>query len=205
MRGVGHHREMTDIPQVVADSDRLFDAVQKLVDGVAPDQWTAPTPCPDWNVRQLLHHVTNGNMVFAKLATGQRPAGPITPAERAEDWLGADPAAGFRASGKFMHEAFLTPGFLEGRHETPVMMGEQSGATIVHMRMNELLVHGWDLARATGQPVDLPEDLAEEALAMWQTRLGDRHREGMPFGNPVVVPDDSPAIDRLVAYLGRQP
>ena len=193
------------MPPVVADCDRLFDAVQQLVDGVQPDQWTAPTPCPDWNVRQLLHHLTNGNMIFAKLAAGERAAGPITAEERAEDWLGADPAAGFRASGTFMHNAFLTPGFLEGRYETPVFMGEQTGATIVHMRMNELLVHGWDLASATGQSTDLPEDLAEGALRMWKTRLGDRPREGMPFGEPVPVSDDAPAIDRLVAFLGRQP
>jgi uncharacterized protein (TIGR03086 family) len=71
--------------------------------------------------------------------------------------------------------------------------------------MNELLIHGWDLARATGQPADLPEDLAEGALSMWRTRLADRPREGMPFAAPQPVADDAPAIDRLAAYLGRQP
>jgi uncharacterized protein (TIGR03086 family) len=195
---------MSEIPPIVADSDRLFDAVQHLVDGIKPDQWTASTPCPDWNVRQLLQHVTNGNVIFATIATGERAPGPITPEERAVDWLGADAAAGFRATGKVMHDAFLTPGFLDGRFETPVL-GEQSGTTIVHMRMNELLIHGWDLARATGQPADLPEDLAEGALTMWQTRLADRPRQGMPFANPEPVGDDAPAIDRLAAYLGRQP
>jgi uncharacterized protein (TIGR03086 family) len=204
MRGVGHHREMTDIPEVVADCDRLSAAVQHLVDGVAPDQWTAATPCPDWNVRQLLNHVAAGNMIFAKLATGERAPGPITPEERAADWLGADPAEGFRAAGKFMHDAFLTPGVLENRYQTP-MMGEQPGTALVRMRMNELLIHGWDLARATGQHDDLPEDLAENALSAWKTRLGDRPREGMPFGAPVTVGDDAPAIDRLAAFLGRQP
>ena len=197
-------RPMAEIPSVVADSDRLFDAVQHLVDGVKPDQWTAPTPCPDWNVRELLQHVTNGNVIFATLAPGERPPGPITAEERAVDWLGADASAGFRATGKVMHDAFMTPGFLEGRFETPVL-GEQAGATIVHMRMNELLIHGWDLARATAQPADLPPDLAEHALRMWQTRLADRPREGMPFAAPQSVADDAPAIDRLAAFLGRQP
>jgi len=195
---------MTEIPPVVADSDRLIDAVARLVDGVRPDQWTASTPCPDWNVRQLLQHVTNGNVIFATIATGERAPGPITPEERAVDWLGPDPAAGFRATGKVMHDAFMTPGFVDGRHETPVM-GEQSGTTIVRMRMNELLIHGWDLARATGQPADLPEDLAEGALRLWQTRLADRPRQGMPFDEPTPIADDAPAIDRLAAYLGRKP
>jgi uncharacterized protein (TIGR03086 family) len=197
-------RAMSDIPPVVADSDRLVDTVQRLVDRVRPDQWTAPTPCSEWNVRQLLHHLTNGNVLFAMLATGERSAGPITAEERAADWLGDDPAAGFRAAGKRMHDAFLTPGFLEGKFDAPYT-GEASGMTIVHMRMNEQLIHGWDLARGTGQPADFPEDLAEEALRFWQSGLGDRPRTGMPFGEPVHLPDTAPAIDRLAAFLGRQP
>jgi uncharacterized protein (TIGR03086 family) len=195
---------MSEIPPIVADNDRLVAAVQHLVDGIKPDQWTASTPCPDWNVRQLLHHVTNGNVVFAKMATRERAPGPITAEERAIDWLGADPAAGFRASCTMMHDAFMKPGFLDERFDTPVM-GEQSGTTVVRMRMNELLIHGWDLARATGQPADLPDDLAEGALMLWQTRLADRPRDGMPFDTPKTVPDDAPPIDRLAAYLGRQP
>ncbi len=195
---------MTDIPQVVADNDRALAAIQHLVDGVGPDQWSAPTPCTDWDVRQLLNHVAAGNMIFARLASGERPPGPITPEERATDWLGADPVAGFRAAGKSMHDAFLTPGFLESRRQTP-MMGEQPGTAVVRMRMNELLIHGWDLAKATGQRHDLPEDLAEDALSAWKGRLGDRPREGMPFGVPVTIADDAPAIDRLAAFLGRQP
>lgn len=120
------------------------------------------------------------------------------------DRLGDDPAAGFRATGARMHEAFLTPGFLDGNVDTP-MLGEQPGTTVVHMRINELLIHGWDLARAIGRPPDLPEDLAEGALVLWQTRLSDRPREGMPFGVPQPIADDAPAIDRLAAFLGRKP
>jgi uncharacterized protein (TIGR03086 family) len=195
---------MSDIPPVVADSDRLVDIVQNLVDRIGPDQWTDPTPCSEWNVRQLLHHLTNGNVIFAMLASGQRSPGPITAEERATDWLGNDPAGGYRTAGKVMHDAFVTPGFLERSIDTP-FMGEQSGATIVHMRMNEQLIHGWDLARGTGQPANFPDDLAEEALRFWQSGLGDRPRAGMPFGEPVSLPADAPAIDRLAAFLGRQP
>jgi uncharacterized protein (TIGR03086 family) len=195
---------MSQIPPVVADCDRAFAAVQRLVDQVQPDQWTAPTPCTDWDIRQLLNHVANGNTVFAGVADGTRPSGPVSPEERAVDRLGDDPAAGFRATGARMHDAFLTPGFLDGTVNTP-MLGEQPGTTVVHMRINELLIHGWDLAQAIGQPPDLPEDLAEGALVLWQTRLADRPRDGMPFGPPVPVPDDAPAIDRLAAFLGRKP
>jgi uncharacterized protein (TIGR03086 family) len=195
---------MSEIPPVIADCDRASAAVQRLVDLVQPDQWTAPTPCTEWNVRQLLNHVANGNVVFAGVADGTRPSGPVSPEERAVDRLGDDPAAGFRASGVVMHDAFLTPGFLDDKVETP-MMGQQQGTTIVYMRINELLIHGWDLARAIGQPAELPDDLAEGALILWQTRLAGRPRDGMPFGVPETIADDAPAIDRLAAFLGRKP
>jgi uncharacterized protein (TIGR03086 family) len=84
-------------------------------------------------------------------------------------------------------------------------MGLQQGTTIVHMRINELLIHGWDLARAIGQPAELPDDLAEGALILWQTRLAGRPRDGMPFGVPEAIADEAPAIDRLAAFLGRKP
>lgn len=195
---------MSDTPPVVADCDRMLAAVQHLVDAVQPDQWTAPIPCSDWNVRQLLNHVANGNVVFAGVADRTRPSGPVSAEERAVDRLGDDPAAGFRATGTRMHAAFLNPGFLDGAVETP-MLGEQLGKAVVHIRINELLIHGWDVAQAIGQPAGLPEDLAEGALVLWQTRLADRPRDRMPFRPSETVPDDAPAIDRLAAFLGRKP
>ena len=72
------------------------------------------------------------------------------------------------------------------------------------MRINENLMHGWDLARATGQVTsELPEDLAEQTLAMWTRQLGGRPRESMPFAAAQPAPADAPAIERLAAYLGR--
>lgn len=195
---------MSEIPPVVVDCDRALAAVQHLVDNVRPDQWAAPTPCSEWNVRQLLQHIAGGNAIYASIATGERPAGPVTAEERAVDRLGDDPVAGFRATGKQMHDAFAAPGFLEGEYDAP-MMGKQPGSMLVHMRINELLVHGWDLAHATGQQPNLPEDLAEQALAMWRHALAGRPRGNGPFSEERSVPHDAPASDRLAAFLGRQP
>jgi uncharacterized protein (TIGR03086 family) len=75
---------------------------------------------------------------------------------------------------------------------------------MLHLRITELLVHGWDLARATGQPAHLPDDLAEEELAFARgPHAPDVPRTGHPFGPVQPCPDDTPAIDRLAAYLGR--
>jgi uncharacterized protein (TIGR03086 family) len=65
-------------------------------------------------------------------------------------------------------------------------------------------VHGWDLARATGQDATMPEDLAEAAFAMIDGKLTDENREP-GFKSVVAVPEDASAQDKLLAYTGRQP
>jgi len=68
----------------------------------------------------------------------------------------------------------------------------------------EVLVHGWDLARATGQPTAFPDDVAERALARSRRRLTARPQgTGAPFAAEVQVPHDAPAVDRLAGFLGR--
>ena len=77
-------------------------------------------------------------------------------------------------------------------------------AVALHLRLTELLVHGWDLAIATGQPtVGLPEDVAEQELAFSRHQLTQLPPGRMPFAPPQPVDQDAPAIDRLAALLGR--
>jgi uncharacterized protein (TIGR03086 family) len=67
-----------------------------------------------------------------------------------------------------------------------------------------VLIHGWDLARATGQPADFPDDVAERALAETRKQLTARPEgPGAPFAAEVAVPDQVPAVDRLAGFLGR--
>ncbi len=70
------------------------------------------------------------------------------------------------------------------------------------MRLYDLLAHGWDLAQATGQPVELPNDLAEQALAFARVQLSTQPRTGR-FDAAQTISDEAPAIDRVVAFLGR--
>ncbi len=77
---------------------------------------------------------------------------------------------------------------------------------LVQVRIVELLGHGWDLARATGQPAEYPGGLVERALAQARKGLaGPPDRPGAPFAAEVPVPAGAPAIDRLAGFLGRQP
>jgi len=180
---------------IVAGYDRALAAAQRIAGGVRPDQLSLPTPCSEWDVRALLNHVVTGNLLFTANVRGEAPP------DRSIDHLGDDPAAALATTGRDLHDAFLAPGVLERSHPSP--MGEMPGAVLVSMRTTELMVHGWDLARATGQPADLPEDLAERALTQLRPRLGGASREGMPFAAEQPAPDGASAADRLAAFLGR--
>lgn len=175
--------------------DRALAATDALVAGV-DDAWSFPTGCAGWSVRDLLDHVVGGNLTVAALLTGQIPPPHGT------DHLAEDPLCAYRASGEALRAAFGEPGALERVIAVPA--GTVPGSVALHLRLTELLVHGWDLARATGQSVTgLPADLAEQALAFSRAQL-DRMPPGRrPFASPQLVTDGAPAVDRLAALLGR--
>lgn len=80
--------------------------------------------------------------------------------------------------------------------------GSTTGAERPQIRLYDLLAHGGDLARATGIPARLPEDLAEESLAFARDRLPSSSRTGR-LAEPQPVAETAPAVDRLAAFLGR--
>jgi uncharacterized protein (TIGR03086 family) len=82
--------------------------------------------------------------------------------------------------------------------------GTAPGAILVHVRSAEVLDYGWDLARATGQRGDFPDDVAKRTLARSRRRLVARPEgPGAPFAAEVQVPPDAPTVDRLAGFLGR--
>jgi uncharacterized protein (TIGR03086 family) len=108
----------------------------------------------------------------------------------------------YTASTEAMMAAFEEPGAL-GRMVT-MPFGEMPAAGLAGFRFVDLIVHAWDLARATGQETDFAPDLCEVALAMSRQRMTDMDRTNMPFKGEVSVPADAPAADRLAGFLGRQ-
>jgi uncharacterized protein (TIGR03086 family) len=181
---------------LVRQLGRAFDAVAGLIGNIRADQWSAPTPCTDWTVRQVVNHLIGMNRVFVALLSDQ-PLPPRPAADHVED----DPAGAYRDSAAALQVAFARPGVLERTYRGP--LGAASGADRLQMRLYDLLAHGWDLARATQQPADLPDDLAEQSLAFARTQLTEEVRPGR-FGPAQVVAEHAPAIERLVAFLGRR-
>lgn len=167
---------------------------RNLATGVGPGQLDLPTPCVGWDVRQLLDHLTSGNWLFV---------GAVRGAEVTPEAPGSDPADDFAASCDAVVAAFSAPGALERTVSVP--FGDVPARVAVHLRSTELLVHGWDLARALGERADVPAGLAERELAFC-TSILERAGDGpMPFDPPQPVDDSAPAIDRLAGLLGRTP
>ena len=181
------------------DLTLALDLTGQLVGGVRADQWDDPTPCAEWTVRDLVRHMAVGNQVFAAVLSGTPLAEAGTAALAAPP--PADLAAAFRESAERLAGAFGQPGALEQVVTIPV--GTMPGAGAARIRLVEMLVHGWDLAEATGQPTAFPEDLAEQALAFTRPQLAALPPGRSPFSPPQPVADDAPAILQLVACLGR--
>ncbi|HEX3622546.1 MAG TPA: TIGR03086 family metal-binding protein [Acidimicrobiales bacterium] len=181
-----------------APVDQLADAMDLtggLVAGVRPDQWGLDTPCSGWSVRDLVNHLVVGHRRFACFVRGE-PAPSLD-----VDHLGEDAVAAYRTTADELLEAFRQEGALDRIVTVPI--GPVPGIVALHLRLVEALVHGWDLASATGQPTSFPDDMVEQALAFTADSLTAIPPGRTPFGSPQPAPDEAPTIDRLAALLGR--
>lgn len=161
----------------VEDLARASETVGDLIAEVRPEQWKAPTPCTEWNVRGVVRHLVGMDLVFTAMLEG----GPMP--ERGADPLGDDPVGAYRASSASLQAAFARPGVLERSYRGP--LGSATGAERLQIRLYDLLAHGWDLAQATGIPALLPEDLAEQSLAFVQINSPlSPERDDSPSPNP---------------------
>jgi uncharacterized protein (TIGR03086 family) len=167
-----------------------------VVEGVREDQWGKPTPCSQWSVREVVRHVVAGHEIFARAIDGRPSSTSGTEAVPDGQW----PTA-YRHSAELLLEAFGSPGALERPITIP--FGTVPGSVALHLRLVEALVHGWDIARATGQAGPHDQRLAAQELAWARPWLARVPTGRSPFAPPLPVAEDAPALDRLVACLGR--
>lgn len=175
-----------------------LDSTRRIVAGIDPTQLSLPTPCPDFDVEALLGHMVVGNHRFVAVAEGAPATSvPLEP-EPTDDW-----SAAYDASATAVGAAWRDPAAHDRMAELPGM--SVPGVVAHGMHVVETLVHGWDLAKATGQPTEIDPVLCTIA---WDNVRGvddDLRGAGRPFGSAIDVPGDASATDRLVAWLGRQP
>ena len=162
-------------------------AIEKVAG--ASGKLDAKTPCDKWDVRTLLNHMLETQRYFLNTAQGKdaSPPGPTPP-----ETLSKDPLADFKAVRQELIDTYSQPGVLE---KTGPSLG---------IAFSDLLIHSWDLARATGQDEVMPEGLAETNYQFIHGRFTDEQRKGI-FGPAIEVGDNTPAQDRLLAYTGRNP
>jgi uncharacterized protein (TIGR03086 family) len=173
----------------VAMLERAVEDTRKIVAGTSEDQMDAPTPCTEWSVRDLLDHMIGGNEAVGGAA----------------DLPASDHVARYDASARKMIDAFSAPGALEKTFEMP--WGDTPGPVLLGLMIADTVVHGTDLARATGQDVSVDPELAEAVYGMTSEMMepNGSFPRGTAFAPPVEVPADAPVQDKMLAYLGRRP
>jgi uncharacterized protein (TIGR03086 family) len=171
--------------------DQLGPVLVGVVTRITPDELDRPTPCAHFTVRGVLEHMVGGATAFAAAFRGA-----AAPVAASEDLVAALPAAlGDLVAA--MHE----PGALDRTIAAP--FGEIPAEAFARFVVLDGLVHGWDLATATGQPYDPPEPLVDDVMTFASATL-DPLRDGDTFAAAVAPPPGATPIERLVAFTGRQ-
>ncbi|APY88945.1 TIGR03086 family protein [Streptomyces alfalfae] len=176
--------------------------VARVAERVGDDQLAAPTPCPEFAVRNLLGHLIGLTQAFELAARKDfrpvldRDPGSVVP-DIGPGWRGELPK-----SLEALVEAWRDPAARQGMTRAGgVDLPGEVAALVV---LDELVVHGWDLARATGQEYAPDEASLEGARALLTPADGDDAESGL-FGRPVPVPRDAPLLDQVIGMSGRDP
>lgn len=167
---------------------RASDWTVEKVEG-AVDQLDQPTVNEGWDVRRLLNHMLQTQQYFVQSARGEDATPPMG---EPPDVVGDDPVATFRKAGDETIATFSAEGVIE---KTGPALG---------IAFSDLLLHGWDLARSTGQDTTMPDGLAQQAYDTVYGRFTEDQRKGVFKPEIPVGPDASPQ-EKLLAYTGRDP
>jgi uncharacterized protein (TIGR03086 family) len=215
-----HDVHMTTVTSSMTDNftdprpilDRAITTCGVVIAGVRPQQLVDPTPCTEMNVRTLLAHLVGVLDRVAALGNGKDPFAVTETPVPDDRWADAWKQAAKRATDAWSDDAAL---------QRPMALPwiEGSGAEVLTSYFSELTVHTWDLATATGQHPDWDDAVVTAALEARQILPAENRRAlyeeisiamgldevAAPFAEAVPIPDDAPAIDRLVAWNGRDP
>jgi uncharacterized protein (TIGR03086 family) len=161
-----------------------------VVTGLRPDQLDDPTPCANFTVRGVLEHMIAGATAFAAAYRGEQPAEPDL----------TDPLGSFGPALGDLVAAITAPGALDRTVQGP--FGAAPGDSFARYVVLDGLVHGWDLATATGQAYEPPDELVAAAAAFARQAI-DPLRDGDTFADAVEPAPGASPIERLASYTGR--
>jgi uncharacterized protein (TIGR03086 family) len=173
--------------------DRLSAAFAAKAAAVSPDRWAAPSPCEDWTAREVVGHVVDSHATFLGLIGEPAPDGPS---------VESDPSGAFDAARAAVLERLEDPAVATRTYEG--QLGVRTFEWAVDRFLSfDLVVHGWDLARATGQDEAIPDEELERVSAT-AGDMGDMGRAPGVLGPPLDPPPGADEQTRVLAFLGRK-
>lgn len=185
----GPHSPPTD--ELHSAEDTLA-VLQRVVHTIAADDLSRQTPCAEFDVAQLTDHLLKSITALGGMVGAEIPESGDGDSVERRVVAAARPAL----------DAWHRHG-LEG--SVPFGKGEMPAKGACGVLSIEFLVHAWDYAAAVGHEVDAPEPLSEYVLGLAHTIIRPDFRGGAGFDDPVDVPEDAGALERLVAFTGRDP
>lgn len=180
-------------PDPVALYRAATDHATAIVQAVRQDQLESSTPCTEWTVQQLIDHLVGGTEYLLSAAEQREAAQPADAT-----------AADFHSGVADVLKALYVPGTMEQTCISPLGF-EWPVAQAVAGTFMDVLIHTWDLARATGQDEKLDPALVYACTAMFLPDMPEQGRTAGIVGPAVEVGDDASAQDRLLAAMGRRP
>jgi len=184
-----------DLPEVHAQA---LEHTRRYVAGVGDDQWALDSTCDGWDIHTLVNHIVSGNLWVPELVGGKtiEEVGDALDG----DLLGSDPAAVYDASAEGAAAAFRAPDAMDVA--VAVSYGPVPGSVYCGHRFIDVLIHGFDIAKPTGQDTNLPEELVEAAFEVIEPQREMLVASGQFTELPVPAGADRQAT--LLAMLGRE-
>ncbi len=172
----------------------------RVTRGVRADLLSAPSVCDGWTVRELAHHL----VLYTSHGLEHRALRRQLPDElAARDFTAdADWADRYAAQLDRALDAWHPPAAWEG--EVDLGFTTMPAPEIASLIVKELALHGWDLARSTGQDIRIPDATGEFVLAVVEQHA-EVYRQYDGFAAPLPVPEDATAFERALATSGRDP
>jgi uncharacterized protein (TIGR03086 family) len=168
---------------------------------VTDEQLNGSTPCETLSLKDLVGHV--GGLALAFTAAARKDFGELTdtpPVEGApldDNWRTAYPARLAELAAAWQDPAAWEGMSRAGGVDFP---GDVGGM----IALTEVVIHGWDIAVATGQDYDVDPAILDAVLPYMIATAAEGPIEGL-FGPAVPIADDAPVLDRVIALSGRDP
>jgi uncharacterized protein (TIGR03086 family) len=177
-----------------------MESTLRIIEQVSRDRWHASTPCTEWDAQQVANHIIGENLWAGELFHGKTVA--QVGATLDGDLTGEDPAAAYRRSVDVARQAVEAPGAMEATCH--LSFGDYSGDNYAGQLFMDALIHGWDIAKGTGQETRLDADLVARCLPIAE-EFTRKFRAAGVFGDDLPVAEDADQQTKLLALVGRKP